>query len=892
MNVVKEIDEANKSSISCPAYSLSGFRKVEWQDWRYLLDLIADDVNYSKTQRLSVKSLQNILLVIHRLLYEMCYRLSERRTIHYMIIWLLRMINKSDRMCLIQDTEGFHVYIRDFDSPIDAVFPKHATRTIYLMPIVHKAVKYNLQAIVSAITEEFAADLNSLAIWTIDFDDPLDDPTMHVSVPNVPSPFELEKDEFHFVPPIWIASIYGYPEMMDFLVKLGANIDCRSRRGCTGLIVAAYINQWQACLKLITLNANVSLYDKKGGSALINSVHNPYLVHMILNMEKHIDHVDENLKSAIFYAAQHNNVDSFRELAKKGADLTLRDKNNDTLIRVCALHRANEVFHYIHNEPSVSQHFTNEQICEGYELCGVMENAAWDGMSGQTWKVTAFYGLSLHFRALYECVKKVERRKLHYLSIKEFENEEELNDLHHDTTKIFIQSVIVAERILGRQHPAFLNLINNLSRKLLLRRDLAGIYLSMHAVRCFSDKCGLFCYENERLLTSLTEYFLLRMFANQHEIWYIDEISNGIDDLICLYGPLLNKALLEMNSQWNGKWIAFMIGKNLFRGKSESESILLSYISIYVLLLELYLKKTESHELLGLGVNSFIDIHNKHHPIQYTAYMEARIQYLIKYGCLGKILKTLYATPWISACFLENTLLQYEINIGSRGNKRGSAVLFLLLVQLRARNKSMMNKFFAETVTIHTAAKALSVLREARYLQILLESGDHSDAINTHGQTAYDIVKTAEFNEEERIAVEEKEKVLIQLRNRSIRLECIAARCLGKMLFQGAQRPPNEKKEAETQFLSYIDTSLPNPQVQLIVIQKILLHSAARPLLSHPRLKSNIFVSTNSIDVFLARQKQLNSANKWVCDDTATWKWEERVEQAPNEEDYQAVLLE
>ena len=175
--------------------------------------------------------------------------------------------------------------------------------------------------------------------------------------------------------PLWWAASRGDTEKVKMLLKYGADPNISDRRKCTPLMQAAQCGCWESCERLLQGGADIASRDSLGRTALHYTFNDPQapssssLVAMLLAQGADIEAVDQYGVTPIFCAMQagrpsttaelvrcganlaHRNLDgetplmlaiieniqaSVQLLLERGADYTLKDNNNWTILHLAA----------------------------------------------------------------------------------------------------------------------------------------------------------------------------------------------------------------------------------------------------------------------------------------------------------------------------------------------------------------------------------------------------------------------------------------------------------------------------------------------------------------------------------------------------------------------------
>ncbi|MBS1794021.1 MAG: ankyrin repeat domain-containing protein [Acidobacteria bacterium] len=111
----------------------------------------------------------------------------------------------------------------------------------------------------------------------------------------------------------------AYLQIMDFLIKKGADIDAIDKWGETALIENARLGRYEYVKLLIDNGANLNITNGKGATALMTSTDNQKILTLLARANVMIR--DQNGRTAIFYAIERCQPNKFKMLLARNRDL-------------------------------------------------------------------------------------------------------------------------------------------------------------------------------------------------------------------------------------------------------------------------------------------------------------------------------------------------------------------------------------------------------------------------------------------------------------------------------------------------------------------------------------------------------------------------------------------
>lgn len=152
---------------------------------------------------------------------------------------------------------------------------------------------------------------------------------------------------------IMLAADYSKkPEIIEMLVKNGADIEANSKDGMTPLMYAVlgfHKDNYAVVKKMIDLGANVNAKDDKGFSVLFTSLaainkDNQEKIKLLIQSGADVNAVDEDNETPLFWAYWCD-VDVIKTFIDAGADVNVRNNNGETPLSCAVKHNAkDEIF--------------------------------------------------------------------------------------------------------------------------------------------------------------------------------------------------------------------------------------------------------------------------------------------------------------------------------------------------------------------------------------------------------------------------------------------------------------------------------------------------------------------------------------------------------------------
>ena len=149
----------------------------------------------------------------------------------------------------------------------------------------------------------------------------------------------LEEDEnmnFSFELALHIAAISGHNEVVQFLLKLGGDVDHCDELGITALMLASKGGHEQVVQTLVSARADVNIQDNEGWTALMlaSQYGRHQVVELLIKENANINHQQKNGVTALMVATGHHQVVEL--LLKEHADINTQNEHGWTALMLAS----------------------------------------------------------------------------------------------------------------------------------------------------------------------------------------------------------------------------------------------------------------------------------------------------------------------------------------------------------------------------------------------------------------------------------------------------------------------------------------------------------------------------------------------------------------------------
>jgi ankyrin repeat protein len=127
--------------------------------------------------------------------------------------------------------------------------------------------------------------------------------------------------------PLYLASMQGHTEVVEFLIVHGANIELGNDLGERPLAKAAKFGHYETLKTLLEHGATVNCKDKYGQTPLHEAARHSgkEVINLLLLYGADVDAKDEDNNTPLHDAAERNNIEAAKALVEHGADILAKN---------------------------------------------------------------------------------------------------------------------------------------------------------------------------------------------------------------------------------------------------------------------------------------------------------------------------------------------------------------------------------------------------------------------------------------------------------------------------------------------------------------------------------------------------------------------------------------
>ncbi|WAR22633.1 FEM1C-like protein [Mya arenaria] len=256
-----------------------------------------------------------------------------------------------------------------------------------------------------------------------------------------------EEQTRHEVTPLWCAAVANKLDIVQTLVRHGANLNTPSDTESTPIRSACFMTNIPVIKFLVEHGADIHKPNVNGGTCLINAVQSAHLCMFLINKGADVNAVDNSKNTALHYAIREGVVESVKVLLKRKANPSMKNDMGDDALQSAASRGNVEIIDIIASMVGMRL----EDKINAYELAGACHLDEKNDMASalKLWRKA----MEMRYSDKNSLVLKVlpsEKKKV-YNFAKEPENMKELEALA-DPEEIYMQTLLIRERILGPNH--------------------------------------------------------------------------------------------------------------------------------------------------------------------------------------------------------------------------------------------------------------------------------------------------------------------------------------------------------------------------------------------------------------------------------------------------------
>lgn len=260
--------------------------------------------------------------------------------------------------------------------------------------------------------------------------------------------YEVHEDRSkHQVTPLWCAAVANKLEVVKTLVKHGAQVNATSDTQSTPVRSACFMSNIEVVKYLVENGADIHKPNVNGGTCLINSVQSVDLCKFLIEKGADPNAQDNSGNLAMHYAIREGRLETVKLLIKSGSDPYRRNDFGDDAFHTASLRGYQEILEYLvyKIKPAVKR-----QV-EAYELMGTnfVDEKHDIHKALQVWRSA----MELRCRDGSGVPPKQHRPpNPAYQGMLEADNMEKLREISDNPDAIYMQSLLIRERILGTDH--------------------------------------------------------------------------------------------------------------------------------------------------------------------------------------------------------------------------------------------------------------------------------------------------------------------------------------------------------------------------------------------------------------------------------------------------------
>ncbi|XP_064630321.1 protein fem-1 homolog C-like isoform X1 [Lineus longissimus] len=261
--------------------------------------------------------------------------------------------------------------------------------------------------------------------------------------------FEVSEDQSrHLVTPLWCAAVANKLDVVKTLVIHGANVNGESDTKSTPVRSACFMTNIDVVKYLVKQGADIHKPNINGGTCLINSVQSVTLCQFLVDNGADVNAQDNSGNLALHYAIREGRIDSVRLLVKCGSNVLIKNELGDDALQTASLRGFDTIVYYLLEASKLSE----QRIIDAYELMGAnYVDEKHDIPQGiQFWKKSL--EMRQELSELVEGKPYPKDNNQAYENETEFKNVKDLEKIISCPDAIYMQALLIRERILGPKH--------------------------------------------------------------------------------------------------------------------------------------------------------------------------------------------------------------------------------------------------------------------------------------------------------------------------------------------------------------------------------------------------------------------------------------------------------
>ena len=261
--------------------------------------------------------------------------------------------------------------------------------------------------------------------------------------------YEVAEDRSrHQVTPLWCAAVADKLEVVRTLIRHGAEVNALSDTQSTPVRSACYMTNIDIVRYLVEYGADIHRPNVNGGTCLINSVQSVELCQFLIEQGASVNAVDNSGNLALHYAIREGRFDAVKLLLKHSSDSSICNDFGDDALQTAALRGHTNILEYLVQELKP----TAKRRADAYSLIG----ANFVDEKHDADQALTFWIKSANIRTEELAADRNEGVVVGpnpaYNYAVEAHSVDALANIAGDVDAMYMQSLVVRERILGPDH--------------------------------------------------------------------------------------------------------------------------------------------------------------------------------------------------------------------------------------------------------------------------------------------------------------------------------------------------------------------------------------------------------------------------------------------------------
>ncbi|KAK6195353.1 hypothetical protein SNE40_000803 [Patella caerulea] len=260
--------------------------------------------------------------------------------------------------------------------------------------------------------------------------------------------YEVEEDQSkHNVTPLWCAAVSDRLDVVKSLTERKADVNSPSDTKSTPVRSACYMTNIDCIKYLVEHGADIHKPNINGGTCLINAVQSSELCKYLIEKGADVNDHDSSGNLALHYAVREGRLETVKLLVGYDTKLLAVNDFGDDALQTAALRGHVDIMQYL-----LPFYVDFEKRIHAFELLGAnLIDDKHDIVGGiKMWKKAMQLRYSDPNNIVYK--KVCDKPNPAYGNVLEAKDLQELETIVYDPESIYMQSLLIRERILGSSH--------------------------------------------------------------------------------------------------------------------------------------------------------------------------------------------------------------------------------------------------------------------------------------------------------------------------------------------------------------------------------------------------------------------------------------------------------